>query len=558
MLRSVTALLVCCLTALPLLSTVRPPKPQTQIPAAFVRNVGQVAYTSGAAAAHVDAVFHTGNTTALIHRSGIHVVQQVPSQPVDGKTQSIEYDMYRMDMTLIGSNANARLDWLGEQKGITRFLTRPDDLPLGRVAQHYNQLYYHDVWPGIDLRLYIADGAMEYDFIVHPGAEPNQIAFYMHGAQEMGLTPTGGLLVSTELGTMSEGAPYTYTYEGVESKSHKIESRFVLDGRSVRFAVGEYDKTQTLVIDPRRVWATYFGYNQDAFYLNCAIDDLGNMLMSGATGATNLPEVTGVLATVDVVSGAYVEQGAVLAVARDMEMGVVVREGPDGAPQRTAVVERDLAQAMALQDWISCADPTARIARYHLTALGRSELRRLLTQGEDMRGLAEARAPFRAAGEDEDAPDAHLSHLRSTLGESPLAALARRRDKDGQAFLSRDLVAAGERLREDFELSQTGTGVTQNWDSFLTGSIDRSPTTSGLPGGNAKAARDRAGAALTDLGPGLADVVLRCCCFLEGLETLERRMGWSARSGKIVLRIALQRLKRHYSETGGKYGPMIG
>jgi len=252
------------------------------------------------------------------------------------------------------------------------------------------------------------------------------------------------------------------------------------------------------------------------------------------------------------------EQGAVLAVARDMEMGVVVREGPDGAPQRTAVVERDLAQAMALQDWISCADPTARIARYHLTALGRSELRRLLTQGEDMRGFAEARAPFRAAGEDEDAPDAHLSHLRSTLGESPLAALARRRDKDGQAFLSRDLVAAGERLREDFELSQTGTGVTQNWDSFLTGSIDRSPTTSGLPGGNAKAARDRAGAALTDLGPGLADVVLRCCCFLEGLETLERRMGWSARSGKIVLRIALQRLKRHYSETGGKYGPMIG
>ena len=42
---------------------------------------------------------------------------------------------------------------------------------------------------------------------------------------------------------------------------------------------------------------------------------------------------------------------------------------------------------------------------------------------------------------------------------------------------------------------------------------------------------------LRDLGPGLSEIALRCCCYLEGLETAEKRMGWSARSGKIVLRI---------------------
>ena len=58
--------------------------------------------------------------------------------------------------------------------------------------------------------------------------------------------------------------------------------------------------------------------------------------------------------------------------------------------------------------------------------------------------------------------------------------------------------------------------------------------------------------ALRELGPGLADMALRCCCYMEGLETAERRLGWSARSGKIVLRIALHMLARHYAEAGSE------
>ena len=56
---------------------------------------------------------------------------------------------------------------------------------------------------------------------------------------------------------------------------------------------------------------------------------------------------------------------------------------------------------------------------------------------------------------------------------------------------------------------------------------------------------------------GLGDVVLRCCCHLEGLESAEKHMGWSARSGKVVLRIALQRLRRHYDRLGDD-GDLMG
>ncbi|MGB1034157.1 MAG: DUF6456 domain-containing protein, partial [Primorskyibacter sp.] len=135
--------------------------------------------------------------------------------------------------------------------------------------------------------------------------------------------------------------------------------------------------------------------------------------------------------------------------------------------------------------------------------------------------------------------------------ESPLQALSRRREKDGSPFLTPHMVAAGERLREDFELAQLGPSVAQNWDRFLVGGRGAAASGCGVPGGRGRAAQERLEAALADLGPGLADAALRCCCYLEGLEVTERRMGWSQRSGKIVLRIALQRLIRHYDSAGG-------
>lgn len=248
------------------------------------------------------------------------------------------------------------------------------------------------------------------------------------------------------------------------------------------------------------------------------------------------------------------EPGAVLAVVPDMEKAVVVRDGADGSTRRIAVVDTGIANAMALKNWITC-QTKGRIARYRISALGRSEMPRLLSEvmGDTGRaggpGLAEAPAAFQ--GKDpvppQDDPDRTERRIRYSAPETPLNGLARRRDKSGKPFLDHTLVAAGERLREDFELSQMGTSITQNWERLMTGRLDGAHG-AGERGFGPAAARDRVTRALNDLGPGLGDVALRCCCYLEGLESTERRMGWSARSGKIVLRIALQRLARFYDQ----------
>ena len=139
---------------------------------------------------------------------------------------------------------------------------------------------------------------------------------------------------------------------------------------------------------------------------------------------------------------------------------------------------------------------------------------------------------------------------RVNTAESPLAWLARRKDRQGRPFLTAAEVEAGERLRADFEAAQLGPRLAQNWSRFLAVVDEAAPMGGGAPLGSPPA--ERVSAALRALGPGLADAVWRACCLIEGLEALEQDLGWSSRSGKVVLKIALQRLAAHYGlERGG-------
>lgn len=243
--------------------------------------------------------------------------------------------------------------------------------------------------------------------------------------------------------------------------------------------------------------------------------------------------------------------GAVLAFAKDMEKAVVVRDDANGQTKRGSVVDRSLAQAMALQDWISCPAP-GRISRYRITATGRAELTRQLAEdAETASALVET---DRSVERDNPAPS---KRMRFSTQENPVAVLARRKGRDGAPFLATDLVAASERLREDFELSQIGPAVTQDWGRFLTAG-----TSGGAAGGSDSsrpaAAQKRLRAALDALGEGLSEVALRCCCYQEGMVTLEKRLDWPARSGKVVLRIALMKLREHYQSQPAEEHEMIG
>lgn len=145
------------------------------------------------------------------------------------------------------------------------------------------------------------------------------------------------------------------------------------------------------------------------------------------------------------------------------------------------------------------------------------------------------------------------------LAESPLSQLARRRRKNGDAFLAQAEFDAGERLRADYTRGLMMPRVSANWETPIASkrrggvSGDRAELTHG-----ALAARGRVDAALKAVGPELSGVLVDICCFLKGLESVETERRWPARSAKVVLKTALAALARHYEPPPGsrERGPL--
>lgn len=132
--------------------------------------------------------------------------------------------------------------------------------------------------------------------------------------------------------------------------------------------------------------------------------------------------------------------------------------------------------------------------------------------------------------------------------ESPLAWLASRKGRDGRALIGQEQFIAGERLRADFTRGHLTPRVTSSWTGIgRTRGANAGPTdmTDLIV-----ASRQRVRAALEACGPEFAGLLMDVCCFLRGLEDIERERGWPSRSAKVVLQLALDRLARHYGFRG--------
>mgnify|MGYP000185604498 CR=1 FL=1 len=127
------------------------------------------------------------------------------------------------------------------------------------------------------------------------------------------------------------------------------------------------------------------------------------------------------------------------------------------------------------------------------------------------------------------------------LAESPLGWLHAR------GHLSARLFDAGERLRADYERAGLAPSLTMRWDPDR---VDCGAGAGLAPVERGLAAKARFDGAMAAAGKGLADVLWRVVCACESVPEAERGLAWPARSGKLVLRLALERVADFYRLPG--------
>jgi hypothetical protein len=157
----------------------------------------------------------------------------------------------------------------------------------------YARLQAHDVYPGIDVVFRSVQRTLEFDFLVNPGSDPNQIRLSLEGAQSAQIEASGDLLLHCPAGDLRLQRPVAYQ-ETPGGEREEISARFV-QGRNgeIRLRVGAYDHRRQLVIDPSVTHATYLGGTGQDQGMGIAIDDQGNTFVAGSTASANFPNTGG-------------------------------------------------------------------------------------------------------------------------------------------------------------------------------------------------------------------------------------------------------------------------
>lgn len=200
-----------------------------------------------------------------------------------------------IQMKLAGANPAASLSAAQPLPGKSNYFFGNDQSKWRTGVPQFARVRYQNVYPGINLVFYGNQGHLEYDFQVAPGADPSQAELEFQGAKHLQWT-NAGLVIQTADGSVRLNAPSVY--QEIAGQKKAVEGRFVLRAANrVGFALGSYDHSRELIIDPILSFSTYFGGSGDEHATSVAVDGSFNIYLTGSTTSPDLPTVASVFQT---------------------------------------------------------------------------------------------------------------------------------------------------------------------------------------------------------------------------------------------------------------------
>lgn len=270
-----------------------------RLPLYFIENKGQVDR-------RVKYYVHSGGQTTFFTPKEVVIVLRPPEATPEPQSRRRNL---REGVPFAGQRSThkpptvVRLRPVGLQRGVTLTARGQTSHRVnyfhGRDPRHwqtdiptYQAVVYDQAYPGIDLKFYGQGRELEYDIVVHPGADPGQVRFAYQGVKKLELTPEGDLaLFLPDGGRLVQKKPVAY--QEINGVRIAREARYQLDKGGARLrcglAVAAYDRRYPLVIDPVLLYSTYLGGSDGDLGLAVAVDAAGCAYVTGRTDSYNFP-----------------------------------------------------------------------------------------------------------------------------------------------------------------------------------------------------------------------------------------------------------------------------
>ncbi|MBT8197885.1 MAG: SBBP repeat-containing protein, partial [Acidimicrobiia bacterium] len=223
----------------------------------------------------------------------------------DGRASVVvsEEDYFTID--IIGASEPTAVVPSGEQDGVSNYFIGNDPDRWVTDVKRYGKVTFEGIYPGIDVVYHGNGRLLEYDFVVAPGFDPDQITFAIADAKSE-ITPDGTIRVDLQSGTaLIVRAPIAYQ----ETAAGRVDVDVVFSEAgpgAYAFSVGDYDVELPLVIDPVVDWATYLEAVNLARFEEIVVDGAGNVFVAGDSSGGSYPISGGAPDTTSVAQEAIV------------------------------------------------------------------------------------------------------------------------------------------------------------------------------------------------------------------------------------------------------------
>ena len=217
-------------------------------------------------------------------------------------------------MDLENANRDAVITGESMLPGKSNYFPTSDSKGWITDVPSYSRILYHGVYPGVDVAFYGASNRLEYDFVLQPGARADQIRMRLGGLDGASVNTDGDLVVRTSAGEVRFLKPVAYQMSSAGKRqivkvSYRLERGAAKEATLVGLALGRYDRSKALVIDPV-VALTYAEYLVPNYVGSVAADNSGNTYVTGNNNGVGFYVVKfnssgGVVYTENIGTGAF-------------------------------------------------------------------------------------------------------------------------------------------------------------------------------------------------------------------------------------------------------------